>query len=58
MQTYHFQTCVQGDGSVSLSNLPPFARVEIVVVEFAPSYGKRVKRSGTNARQVKRDSAL
>jgi hypothetical protein len=37
MQTYYFQKRVEADGSVNLSDLPPNAQVEIVVVNLDPT---------------------
>ncbi len=37
MKTYHFRKTVEEDGSVHISNLPPYKEVEIVVLYPEPS---------------------
>lgn len=36
MQTYHFKEIVNGQGEVTLSGLPPFTEVAIVVIKPEP----------------------
>ena len=37
MKTYHFRKRVAADGSINLSDLPPFEEVEIVVLYLEPA---------------------
>ena len=36
MQTYHFDETVNNEGTVTLSGLPPLAKVAIVVIDLEP----------------------
>jgi len=51
MKTYHFRKTVDVDGSVQLSDLPPYKEVEIVVLYPEPSdWQAELKRWLTDVR--------